>query len=162
MYYKTIMLIVSLTFFFVAFSVSAFQLRGVPYLLENWDGQASANSVDPDQMLHSAASDQSLHCLPLIQQFLLPSTDSKTDSLIEHFRLNIYSMELKHSNIKSKYCTPQPHFFSYFLMTASQNNHPTNCKAVLLRKHIYITLLKKNVITILNLIIIIDTSESFL
>ena len=23
------------------------------------------NSVDPDQMLHSAASDQGLHCLPL-------------------------------------------------------------------------------------------------
>ena len=33
------------------------------------DVQANANSADPDQMLHSAASDQDLHCLPLIQQF---------------------------------------------------------------------------------------------
>ena len=31
-------------------------------------------SVDPDQMLRNAASDQGLHCLPLIQQFLHMST----------------------------------------------------------------------------------------
>ena len=30
------------------------------------DRQAWANSVDPDQMLQNAASDQGLHCLPLI------------------------------------------------------------------------------------------------
>ena len=35
---------------------------------EYWDRQASANSVDPDQMLHSAASDLGLHYLPYIQQ----------------------------------------------------------------------------------------------
>ena len=29
-----------------------------------------ANNVDPDQMLQSAASDQGLHCLPLVQQYL--------------------------------------------------------------------------------------------
>ena len=33
------------------------------------DRQVWANSVDPDQMLQNAASDQGLHCLPLIQQF---------------------------------------------------------------------------------------------
>ena len=32
-------------------------------------GQAWANSVDPDQMLQNAASDQGLHYLPLIQHF---------------------------------------------------------------------------------------------
>ena len=39
-----------------------------------WDRQARANSVDPDQMPQNVASDQSLHCLPLIQQFLHVST----------------------------------------------------------------------------------------
>ena len=34
-----------------------------------WNRQAQANSVDPDQMLHNAASDQGLHCLLLIQQY---------------------------------------------------------------------------------------------
>ena len=34
-----------------------------------WDRQAGANSVDSDQMLLNAVSDQSPHCLPLIQQF---------------------------------------------------------------------------------------------
>ena len=34
------------------------------------DRQAWANSVDPDQMLQNAASDQGLHCKPVIQQFL--------------------------------------------------------------------------------------------
>ena len=32
-----------------------------------WDRQAWANSVDPDQMLQNAASDQGLQCLPLIK-----------------------------------------------------------------------------------------------
>ena len=32
-----------------------------------WDRQAWGNSVDPDQMQHNVATDQSLHCLPLIQ-----------------------------------------------------------------------------------------------
>ena len=35
----------------------------------NWDRQALANSVDPDQMPQNAASDQGLHCLPYIQQY---------------------------------------------------------------------------------------------
>ena len=34
------------------------------------DRQARANHVDPDQMPHSVASDQDLHCLAFIQQFL--------------------------------------------------------------------------------------------
>ena len=34
------------------------------------DRQVWANSVDPDQMLQNAASDQGLHCWLLIQQFL--------------------------------------------------------------------------------------------
>ena len=37
------------------------------------------NSVDPDQMLQNAASDQGLHCLSLIQQIFDPSTSSKMD-----------------------------------------------------------------------------------
>ena len=36
-------------------------------------------SVAPDQMPHSVASDQGLHCLQLIQQFLDRSTGSKLD-----------------------------------------------------------------------------------
>ena len=34
------------------------------------DRQAWSISVDPDQMPQNAASDQSLHCLSVIQQFL--------------------------------------------------------------------------------------------
>ena len=33
-----------------------------------WDRQAWTNSVDPDQTPQNAASDQGLHCLPLVQQ----------------------------------------------------------------------------------------------
>ena len=36
---------------------------GYPKYLDRY---ASANSADPDQMPHSVASDQGLHCLPLI------------------------------------------------------------------------------------------------
>ena len=46
---------------------------------EYWDRQDWLNRVDPDQMPQNAASDQGLHCLPLIQQFLHTSTDSKLD-----------------------------------------------------------------------------------
>ena len=35
-----------------------------------WDRQPRANSADPDQMPQSVASDQGLHCLPLIQQIV--------------------------------------------------------------------------------------------
>ena len=35
-----------------------------------WDRQALANSVDPDQTSQNAASDQGLHCLPLVHQNL--------------------------------------------------------------------------------------------
>ena len=34
-------------------------------------------NVDPDEMTHSAASHQGLHCLPLIQQFLDTTSGSK-------------------------------------------------------------------------------------
>ena len=43
------------------------------------DWQAWANCVDPDQMLQNAASDQGLHCLPLIHQFLHTPTGSEID-----------------------------------------------------------------------------------
>ena len=33
------------------------------------DRQTLANSIDPDQTPQNAASDQGLHCLPVIQQF---------------------------------------------------------------------------------------------
>ena len=42
-----------------------------------WERQAWANSKDPDKMPHSAASDQDLHCSPLIKQFLDTWTDSR-------------------------------------------------------------------------------------
>ena len=35
-----------------------------------WARQAFANSVDPDQTPQNAASDQGLHCLPYIQQYV--------------------------------------------------------------------------------------------
>ena len=35
-----------------------------------WDRQVWANSVDPDQMLKNAVSDQDPHCLQLVQQIL--------------------------------------------------------------------------------------------
>ena len=43
------------------------------------DRQAWPITVDPDHLLHSMASDQSLHCLPIIQQFLDRSMGNKTD-----------------------------------------------------------------------------------
>ena len=49
----------------------------------NWDGQARANSVDPDQMPQNVASDLDLHCLPLTQQFLGMSTGSKLAQLFK-------------------------------------------------------------------------------
>ena len=39
----------------------------------------SADSVDPNQMLRNAVSDQCLHCLPLIQQYLNTSTGRGMD-----------------------------------------------------------------------------------
>ena len=45
-----------------------FDLIKLPYLLYVFE-QTSANSIDPNQTPQNAASDQDLHCLPLIQQF---------------------------------------------------------------------------------------------
>ena len=42
----------------------------IPYYLKNQERQVQATSVDPDQTIQNVASDQVLHCLPLIQQFL--------------------------------------------------------------------------------------------
>ena len=44
--------------------------------------QAWANSEDPDQTPQNAASDQGLHCLPLIKQFLNKLTDSKMEMFL--------------------------------------------------------------------------------
>ena len=44
--------------------------------------RALINSADPDQMLQNMATDQSLHCLPIIQQFIHISTSSKICMLI--------------------------------------------------------------------------------
>ena len=41
------------------------------------DRQAWANIVDTYEMLQNVASHQGLHCLPLIQQFLDTTSDSK-------------------------------------------------------------------------------------
>ena len=43
------------------------------------DKQAWTNSVDPDQRLQNAASDQGLHCLPFIKEYFRYSTSSKAD-----------------------------------------------------------------------------------
>ena len=40
------------------------------YNTKYWDIQTCANSFYPDQMLQKVASDQGLHCLPFIQQYL--------------------------------------------------------------------------------------------
>ena len=45
------------------------------------DRQAWVNSVDPDLMLQNAESDQDLHCLTIIKQFLDTTTGSKLDLL---------------------------------------------------------------------------------
>ena len=42
-----------------------------------------ANSVDTDQMLHSAASDQGIHCLPLTKQFYTYSQVVKWTCLLK-------------------------------------------------------------------------------
>ena len=50
---------------------------------KNYDRQAWANSVDPDQMPRNAASDKRLYfCVPLSQQIL----DTSEGSEIELFR----------------------------------------------------------------------------
>ena len=36
---------------------------------KHWDRQVCTNSVDPDQKLQNAASNQGLHCLPLVQHY---------------------------------------------------------------------------------------------
>ena len=41
-----------------------------------WESLACTNIEDPDQMLQNAESDQDLHCLLLIQQFLDKSIES--------------------------------------------------------------------------------------
>ena len=43
----------------------------------NTDRQARAKCVDPDEMLHNAASHLGLHCLPPIQQFIDKALCSK-------------------------------------------------------------------------------------
>ena len=45
------------------------------------DRQALTNSVHLHQMLQHAASDQGLHCLPLIHQFLHTSTGSHHENM---------------------------------------------------------------------------------
>ena len=44
---------------------------------DKWDSQACLNSVIPDQRLQNVASDQGLHWLQFIQQFIDKSTDFK-------------------------------------------------------------------------------------
>ena len=48
-------------------------LKKCKYMYHNnfkyWDRYTFASSVDPDQTLQNAASDQGLHCLPFKQQY---------------------------------------------------------------------------------------------
>ena len=62
----------TISFFFTNFCLKTHSIYS-KYL----DRQTLANSVDSDQMTQNVASDQGLHCLPLIQQFLALSSDSE-------------------------------------------------------------------------------------
>ena len=53
------------------------RINEVPCVPKVFDRQARANSVDPDETLHSVASYQGLLCLPLIQQILDTTKGSK-------------------------------------------------------------------------------------
>ena len=48
-------------------------------ILKYWNRYAWASSVASDQMPPDTASDQNLHCLPLIQQFIDTLTGGKMD-----------------------------------------------------------------------------------
>ena len=48
---------------------------------KRWESQALANFVDSDQILQNAASDQGLHCLPVIQGPIVQSVISLTSLL---------------------------------------------------------------------------------
>ena len=50
-------------------------LYHIYHMYFNW--QAWSNSVDPDETPQNAATHQSLHCLPLVQQFLDTTSGSK-------------------------------------------------------------------------------------
>ena len=57
----------------------------IPYL-HYLDRQVWANNADWDPMLQNLASDQVLHCLPLIQQFSVISRGSKMDKFYKELR----------------------------------------------------------------------------
>ena len=65
-------------YYIVSFKILQVKLPDLPKYLDN---QPWANSVDPDQMPQIVASDQGLHCLPFIQQFLNTSAGSENDLL---------------------------------------------------------------------------------
>ena len=67
------------------------------------DKQASANSVDPDEMLQNAASHQGLNCLSLIQIFLDTTSGGK---LYLYKFYNKYGKVLKCPNTYCKYSMP--------------------------------------------------------
>ena len=50
------------------------------FTLSFLDKHAWANNVDPDQMPKNVASDLSLHCLPLMDQYLDSLAGTKIDS----------------------------------------------------------------------------------
>ena len=58
------------------------------FTLSILDILAWTNSVDPRQMLQNAASDQGLHCLQLVLQYLDISTGIKMD-LLSFYKKNV-------------------------------------------------------------------------
>ena len=54
--------------------------------------QAGANSVDSDKKLQNAASEQCLHCLPLIRQFLHTSVDTCS-------KMDLFKSEDQHGKV---------------------------------------------------------------
>ena len=59
----------------ILFKLATWQMANTVYKYS--DRQDWENSADPDEMPHNAASHLGLHCLPLIQQFLVITTDIK-------------------------------------------------------------------------------------
>ena len=68
-----------------------------------------ANSVEPAQTLHTSASDQDSHCLPLIQHILNKSTGSKLDIGLDKSGYQVIFFLFLHKNVCCGYSLEAPH-----------------------------------------------------
>ena len=70
-----------------------------------------ANLVDPDQTLHSAASDLGLHCLPSLSvQRLCINTAEQKSKLFFFFFFVLVNQTAFHHDRRPKFCTGRPLF----------------------------------------------------